>query len=447
MTTPNPLDDDAASELHSVHVPRVDAVKGPATGIPFLILKSQNRPGADAPITKGNGAMADSDVAETLDENLSDAVDAATDTAVNGDDVDAEAMAATSDPGSPEWEALDAAKARAAVTGLTALRSLVQHLMGREDAESFAGEGDGDVCDLMDACDAIDCALGIMAKFAVDEQAEADEAGDLQKSLDGAADLTDRLIKASVQKAGRVLSSANENAIQSAVDNLQNVLSQLQSAPMAAEGGEPVKVTKADGDTPAIPDAIADLVAQLAVAYQTWHDSGTVAPGVADTAGDAPADNTAAAPPVEPAPAPAEPVEDAAAPQPAAPAPTEPPAAHPETPAAPAADASNDDAQTAVAKSITDALEAKYREQIAALEKRLEVVEATPVNDGPMLAGQTPTVVARTGQDAAPAGADPLADLRKELEAERNPIRKAELQAQLANTAWKLAATGNAPRI
>ena len=446
MTTPNPLNDDdpeaGLSELHNVHVPRVDAVKGPATGIPFLILKSQTQPGADAPITKGTGAMDP----ETLDENLGDAVDAATDTSVNGDSVAADALEADNEPGSPEWEALDAAKARSVVTALTALRSLVVHLAGREDAEAFADAGDGDVCDLLDACDAIDCALGLMAKFAVDEQAEADEAADLAKSWTSFVD------NRAVTKAGRVLSSANESAIQSAVDNLQNVLSQLQSAPIAAEGGEPVKVSKADGDGTAdadspIPAAIADLVAQLAVAYQTWHDSGTVAPGVADTAGDAPADDSTAAPAPEPAApadaAPAAPVEDAAQPQPAA----APPAAAPATSAAPAADAStDDDAQTAVAKSIMEALEAKYREHISALEKRLEVVEAQPVNDGPMLAGQTPTVVARTGQETSPEG-DPLADLRKELEAERNPVRKAELQGQLATAAWKLAASGNAPRI
>lgn len=80
-----------------------------------------------------------------------------------------------SDPGSPAWEAQDAAAAQQAITQLTSLRQLVQHLAAREGQEVGAGHMDDldDVFDLQGVDAALGCALKTLAGFAFAEQAEA----------------------------------------------------------------------------------------------------------------------------------------------------------------------------------------------------------------------------------------------------------------------------------
>lgn len=145
-------------------------------------------------------------------------------------------------PGSPAWEAIDAATACKWTAILARAKAAVDLLADREMLEAAAGdEGDAmQACDLQDACCAIDYAISVLAPFAVAEQAEAD-AGDqmaaVGKALAGwdpaPLDVIESL--GVVRKAGRVLSAQNEAAIRGAVDSLQKVLASLPAAPVVKD--------------------------------------------------------------------------------------------------------------------------------------------------------------------------------------------------------------------
>lgn len=150
-------------------------------------------------------------------------------------------------PGSPAWEAIDAATARKWTSILARARNAVDLLADREMLEAASGDDDDamQACDLQDACCAIDYAISILAPFAVAEQAEADcgdEMAAVGKALHGwdpgALDTIEAL--GQVRKAGRVLSSANEAAIRGAVESLQKVLASLPQAPTAPDDGQSV---------------------------------------------------------------------------------------------------------------------------------------------------------------------------------------------------------------
>ena len=112
-------------------------------------------------------------------------------------------------PGSPEWEAVDAATATAAAQALMQAAEFIRQFAQREMQEVAAGEGN----DLYDAgfasqaLSGVSAALGIMAQLAFHEGMEA------QKSLDDE----------DVQKAGRRLSTKSVAALTAARDHL-NVL-------------------------------------------------------------------------------------------------------------------------------------------------------------------------------------------------------------------------------
>lgn len=157
-------------------------------------------------------------------------------------------------PGSPAWEAVDAATARKWTSILARAKGALDLLADREMLEAASGDEDDATqsMDLQDACCAIDYAISILAPFAVAEQAEADCGDDMQaigKALRGfdtaPLDLVEAL--APVRKAGRVLSSANEAAIRDAVDKLQKVLASLPAAPVE-KAGAPVVTTPEEPD-------------------------------------------------------------------------------------------------------------------------------------------------------------------------------------------------------
>jgi hypothetical protein len=143
-------------------------------------------------------------------------------------------------PGSPAWEAVDAATAQRWTATLARARAAVATLAQRELLEAVSGAGPGDADNasgLQGACDAIDYAVSVLAPFAVGEQCEA-EGADVEligKAMAG--DLSGPLAAvegfAAVTKAGRVLSAANEAAIRSAAASLNKVLSALPQAPVA----------------------------------------------------------------------------------------------------------------------------------------------------------------------------------------------------------------------
>lgn len=166
------------------------------------------------------------------------------------------------EPGSPAWEAIDAATACKWTSMLARTRAAVSLLADREMMEAASGDEDdaGNAMDLQDACCAIDFAISVLAPFAVAEQSEADcgdmdamamvgkSAADLEaaaavaKAMES-ADLADPLAKIEgltwIRKSGRVLSSVNEAHIREAAGRLNTVLSSLPSAP-TADDGQPV---------------------------------------------------------------------------------------------------------------------------------------------------------------------------------------------------------------
>ena len=159
------------------------------------------------------------------------------------------------DPGSPAWEAIDAATAYKWTAILARAKHAIDILAEREMLEAAAGDPDDamQAMDLQDACCAIDYAISILAPFAVAEQAEAEcgeEMAAVGKALSGfdASPLDTIEALATVTKAGRTLSAANEAAIRDAVDSLQKVLASLPAAPATEE------VAKTANEEPNMPE-------------------------------------------------------------------------------------------------------------------------------------------------------------------------------------------------
>ena len=217
---------DDATEIVNARLPRVDLVKAPASGMAFFIAKQslEETPVTPDPVEKSEA-----------DDTLASAVASPK----LGDERPTTAPGDPDDPSSAAWEAVDAANARAAVNTLVELKGLVAGLLSREALEAVTGDDpeDGEnAYDLDGVLCALDCALSVLAPFAVTEQSEADDrAEDALVKVSGlAAGCADV-----ITKAGRVLSSANENAIRNAVESLQKVLASLPAAKEA-------DMTKAD---------------------------------------------------------------------------------------------------------------------------------------------------------------------------------------------------------
>jgi hypothetical protein len=164
------------------------------------------------------------------------------------------------DPGSPAWEAIDAATARKWTAILARARSALGVMSDREMLEAAGADPDDidNAFDLDDAACAIDYAISTLAPFAVDEQAEADcgtaEMDALGKALGtfDAAHLDTVEALTQVRKSGRALSAANEATIRTAVASLQKVLASLPAAPTTEESGQPV--AKTANEEPDMPE-------------------------------------------------------------------------------------------------------------------------------------------------------------------------------------------------
>jgi hypothetical protein len=297
-----PLDDDEFTELSGAVIPRLDLVKSGANGMPFLIAKGtaaggvlsadqvrdligRDEPAAKAEqVTLSGSAAAIAAMIHQAPVRKSPAGTTEQEGAAMGDDVtkadvpDGDEPLATADetateakvtldgdpddPASPAWEAVDAARAQQAIELAIALKRLVQQADQREGIETMANGGDAESVENMWALDdvlcAIDCIIGVLAPFAVTEQAEAEER---QADLEG-------LMKGEVRvaKAGRVLSSQNEQKIAAAVESLQSVLASLP-APVKDDGAAPVAKSEEPAmDTTETPDQAmtADAAAEAA---------------------------------------------------------------------------------------------------------------------------------------------------------------------------------------
>ena len=249
---------DDATEIVNARLPRVDLVKAPASGMPFFIAKQSLEETSVTPDPVEKSEADDTLAAATANPKL-------------GDERPAAAPGDPDDPSSAAWEAVDAANARAAVNTLVELKSLVAGLLSREALEAVTGDDPDDgenAYDLDGVLCALDCALSVLAPFAVTEQAEADDRAE------------DALVKASglaagcadvIAKAGRVLSASNETAIRNAVESLQKVLASLPPAKEA-------DMTKADETVEPTADDVAKAadVATETVEVEKAEEEGAV---------------------------------------------------------------------------------------------------------------------------------------------------------------------------
>lgn len=172
---------------------------------------------------------------------------------------DTEAPGDPAEPGSPAWEAIDAATARKWLSIAARLKNALCVLADREMLEAATADPDDaeHALDLQDAMCAVDYAIEQLAVFAACEQAEAELGAEMEavgKALAAFDPAPLEVIEAiaPLTKAGRVLSAANEAAIRGAVESLQKVLASLPAAPAAEdEGGLAVaKTANEENDMP-----------------------------------------------------------------------------------------------------------------------------------------------------------------------------------------------------
>lgn len=356
-----------ATQLINADIDRVDAVNGPATGLPYLMFKNANgAPDQEAADKIAKSSEAADEVAEEVNEAETANID--------GAPVD-DLAAASAQPGDAAWEAVDASKARVAVSGLAVIDKLLDELAQREAAE---GDDLENVFDLEDAKGAVQFALSVLARFSVTEQLEADAEADEAKAAAQALGLM-KALHLEVHDGDKPADAPEAPAADAAPEApVQDALTpEAPAAPAVKEAPLPSGLTE-----------ILDTFVEAYAAYKESQDSGAedeLTPEAADAAEQvAPAAPVADAQtpeaPAAPAPAPAAP----AAPEHAAPA--APAAEHP----APAAPAAEEDKNKPVAKSMAEMIAEAVAEATAPLIKQIEIIGATPVNDGPLLAGQTP---------------------------------------------------------
>lgn len=213
---------------------------------------------SDIPDTwNADGSLKKSEADETsptteVTKDMSEMDDGAMDPTVLLAEPEGDAPGSPTEPGSPAWEAIDAATACKWTALLGRALNAIDMLAEREMLEAAGADPDDaeNAWDLQDACCAIEYAISILAPFAAQEQAEADCATDAMAALGKALGAFDsealELVESlgQVRKAGRVLSSANEAAIRGAVESLQKVLASLPAAPTAdTDGGQAVAKT------------------------------------------------------------------------------------------------------------------------------------------------------------------------------------------------------------
>jgi hypothetical protein len=128
------------------------------------------------------------------------------------------------EPGSPAWEAQDAACAQDLIEQILAIVPGVKALAQRENTEVAAGHTDDmdDVCDLEQVCDALMCAAKMLGAFAVTEAAEA-------------APMAKATPAASTDSAATATPTTKENAV--STDGTQNTDTAAATEDVAKAGG------------------------------------------------------------------------------------------------------------------------------------------------------------------------------------------------------------------
>lgn len=369
------------TELVNADIDRVDLVGKAANGHRFLLAKGAESPAIFTPADmRAFLEKADTEAADTVtgeDEPLptADELMSSTNATADGQGIPTKAPGDPDDPNSAAWEAVDAARGRQMLQLAIALQRLVSQATDRESQEAaVSGDfGDGEnVWTLEDVSSTIDCMLSMLAPFALQEQAEAD-----QRSA------------GALMKAGRTLSGANEASIRQASDLLQKVLSSLplapDEAPITKEAPLADAVTPAPEETPVVK-ADGDASGLVAV----FNQKGVLV-GVTDPANIQAVSGAGGDTPAEPDPAPAAPDAD--------------PAGNDQ----PGSDLTKAEEEVdPVTKAVQDALEP--------LLKRLAAVESTPVPTGALLNGHHPgTAANRLGEGLS------REDLFKRVQEESDP--------------------------
>jgi hypothetical protein len=208
-------------------------------------------------------------------------------------------------PGSPAWEAIDAATARKWTAILSRAKNALCAMADRELMESMVADPDdaGAAFDLQDAECAIDYAISVLAAFAVGEQSESDLAAEAMDALfksvgaldTAALDTVEAL--APIRKAGRVLSAANEAALRDAAAGIQRVLASLPEPTTAAEpvAKQEDSMSETDTATQALAAPITKddaKPAQVAVYDRNGNLAGVCDPADITPIADAPADDS-----------------------------------------------------------------------------------------------------------------------------------------------------------
>lgn len=284
---------------------RVDAVKGPASGMRFAAIKAvkaDDIPTGDYvdPEAKAYAIVEPPDVGKAADAaasykgDLTEAqfmanltsiakrkgapFEARLPSAKKGIEVDApdEVVKAEGDmpdmPGDPEWEAADAARGQAIAKLLAQAASMLGDACDSEQAEMAAGveDSDDDVWDLQCAMSCLDSALAIVARFSVTEA---------QESTDAAADADGAM------KAGKRLSADSMTHLKAARDHINTLIGaddddsgntgSKNGADKGGDDSEDTEVTKAELDAfqveqdQKIADAVAKALADAAAATST----------------------------------------------------------------------------------------------------------------------------------------------------------------------------------
>jgi hypothetical protein len=505
LTPELPEEEEVVKEMYDATYEKVDVVAGPAHGMRFVVLKAGEKqdPAAAAsliasapittaatgsqkeikPVTKAakkspaaplevhtaNGAIVPAPAPVEPPEDELRIVSKAEDLDVTEVLADADKGDPTEDaeePGTPAWEAVDAATARKWTAILSRAKNALGVLSDRENLEVAVGESDDtdSAFDLMEAGAAVDYAIQVLAPFAVDEQSEVDtaEVEVVAKSMRAAetveADLNTIEELAPVQKAGRVLSATNEQAIRGAVASLQNVLATLP-APIEAAPVAKSKESAVEPEAP-IADAVVEPVAEPVAKAKgdplvAVYDAQGRLLGAVDAADLTP---LSAGTPVDDAPAEPEPGAEAAAETPpaeAAPADGTPPAPDAAAPAPeeePVAKSITDIAEL-VKSAVTEALTAvteDHQKVVKALEDRLVIVEGQPAARGPLMSalangGLTPIPgghIALRGQ-TADDGDPELVRIKKSLDETTDPAEQAQLRRELSIHEMKLRLGGH----
>ena len=252
------------SELVDAAIDRVDLVGKAANGHRFILAKSEHNNLIPADVVRDFITKANEEEMPVEADIIKEDLDANTLMAEPADAGDGN----PDEPGSPAWEAIDAATAAKWTAILARAKNAVCEMRDREKEEVEAGhmwDEDG-VHDLKDAAEAIDYAISLLAPFAVSEQAEAEY--EMMKQIETVVKgIKPKMLAtaeqfAPIYKAGRTLSAANEAALKDASDAIAKVLESLPKAPVSPAADETNLGAETDRPEPAEieKDRMADII-------------------------------------------------------------------------------------------------------------------------------------------------------------------------------------------